>query len=101
MRLSEHYREAERLLAEGVEVVQKISELNTARKTAPEFHQSNPQRDRAALTRRMDELGKKAMGIWAQAQVHATLATAEAAGSSGRSHMSDTPISDLHKGDRS
>jgi len=23
----------------------------------------------------MDELGKKAMGIWAQAQVHATLAS--------------------------
>lgn len=55
----EHYREAERLLAEGAGVVAEI---------------------RAAKgdeTRR-DALGKQAMGIWAQAQVHATLALAAA-----------------------
>ncbi len=55
----EHWREAERLMAEGAGVVAEI---------------------RAAKgdeTRR-DALGKQAMGIWEQAQVHATLALAAA-----------------------
>lgn len=48
----EHYREAERLIMEGHEVVRQIRLRREDR----------------------DSLGKKAMGIWAQAQVHATLA---------------------------
>jgi hypothetical protein len=52
----EHYREAERLAAEGRDVVSAI---------------------RAADGEgRRDALGKKAMGIWAQGQLHATLALA-------------------------
>lgn len=54
----EHYREAERLASEGVAVVTSI------RATQDEA--------------RRDALGKKATGIWAQAQVHATLALAGA-----------------------
>lgn len=64
-----HYRRAEALLDEGEAVVRKIGELADARddERDDDYH--------AYLTRRMDELGKKAMGIWAQAQAHATLAT--------------------------
>jgi hypothetical protein len=63
----EHYAEAERLLAEGGKVVTYIGVLNRSRigSTEDQFRH---------LTERMDEYGKKAMGIWAQAQVHATLA---------------------------
>ena len=68
MRPCEHYRAAEALLAEGREVVTRISELNHTR-PAGDSHA----RDR--YTAHMDELGKKVLGIWAQAQVHATLAT--------------------------
>lgn len=67
-----HYAVAEALLAEGVEVVQKI-----ARVPLDEIDGTYPPEDRyAAIQRRRDDLGKKAMGIWAQAQVHATLALA-------------------------
>lgn len=52
----DHVGESERLIAEGHKVVQKI------RNAAPE--------DR-------DPYGKQAMGIWAQAQVHATLAVTD------------------------
>ena len=59
MKKFEHYQMAENLLAEGAEVVKAIEAV-------PE---GPGQRDRR------DDLGKKAMGIWAQAQVHATLGT--------------------------
>lgn len=68
-----HYIEAERLLAEGVEVVNKIASATT------DYH---PYGANGGMTQevwvraRRDDLGKKAMGIWAQAQVHATLANA-------------------------
>ncbi len=65
----QHYAEAERLLAEGEAVVAKIAEANEQCTAVGVFEQ-------LTLTNRMDELGKKAMGIWAQAQVHATLAAA-------------------------
>lgn len=51
----QHYTEAERLIAAGEEVVKEIR--------AAKGYES-----------RRDALGKQAMGIWAQAQVHATLA---------------------------
>lgn len=54
----EHYREAERLIAVGESVAQEIREADTEE--------------------RRDALGKQAMGVWAQAQVHATLAAREA-----------------------
>lgn len=60
----DHYREAENLIAEGEEVVERIG--NSVEATDEETRQ------------RRDDLGKKAMGIWAQAQVHATLALAAA-----------------------
>lgn len=63
---TDHYIEAERLLAEGVSIVNRISKLADQRREAVI--------NRAPITAQMDELGKKAMGIWAQAQVHATLA---------------------------
>ena len=72
MTRTEHYARAEELLAEGVEVVKKI---------ATAYIDYHPYGDNGGLTqdawvsKRRDELGKKAMGIWAQAQVHATLAT--------------------------
>lgn len=55
----EHYREAERLIAAGETVADEIraTKNNEGRR---------------------DALGKHAMGIWAQAQVHATLALAAA-----------------------
>lgn len=58
MNASQHYQKAERLLAEGQTVVQKIRDADNA-----------PRRD---------ALGEQAMGIWAQAQAHATLALVEA-----------------------
>jgi hypothetical protein len=54
----EHYRRAERLVQDGVGVVSAI-------------HATQDED-------RRDALGKQAMGIWAQAQVHATLALAAA-----------------------
>lgn len=76
----EHYDEAERLLAEGEKVVGVISDLAMKRAS---FTATKPVGGLGVLdaarvdelTARMDEKGKKAMGIWAQAQVHATLAT--------------------------
>lgn len=56
----EHYRRAEELIAEGERLVKKL------RTVAKEGN-----------TGAADAYGKKAMGIWAQAQVHATLATAD------------------------
>lgn len=68
----EHYEQAEALLTEGVDIVNTIAMLADARA----MEHANERTDRARdVTQRMDELGKKAMGIWAQAQVHATLAT--------------------------
>jgi hypothetical protein len=65
----EHYAEAERLIAEGEKVVEKIR--NAPREyraaVAPGPNQSEWVRNRR------NDLGKQAMGIWAQAQVHATL----------------------------
>lgn len=66
----EHKTEAERLLAEGVKVVRMISELADGRNAY-----GSDQLEYRDLTRQMDEFGKKAMGTWAQAQVHATLST--------------------------
>lgn len=66
----EHYTRAESLLAEGVKVVTRIGSLAELRRSG-----STRPVDRRDYTEQMDELGKKAMGIWAQAQVHATLAT--------------------------
>ena len=63
----EHYARAEALLIEGSKVVEKIRDDADRREIIGEEWDS--------LTRRMDEHGKQAMGIWAQAQVHATLAT--------------------------
>lgn len=63
----EHYERAEALLAEGVKVVAKIRDDADRREVLGE--------EWDMITRRMDEHGKQAMGIWAQAQVHATLAT--------------------------
>ena len=51
----QHYAEAERLIAAGEEVVKEI-------------------RVAKGYESRRDALGKQAMGIWAQAQAHATLA---------------------------
>ena len=62
----EHYVAAEALLDEGVAVVKRISSLAGMR-------QMSGQAEAARFTVEMDELGKKAMGIWAQAQVHALL----------------------------
>jgi hypothetical protein len=67
----EHYDRAEALLAEGAEVVGKIASASD------DYHPygSNGGMTHDAWVRaRRDDLGKKAMGIWAQAQVHATLA---------------------------
>jgi hypothetical protein len=60
---TEHYWEAERLIAVGESVVQEIRDI---RRKGVE--------DAAWVESRRDALGKQAMGIWAQAQVHATLA---------------------------
>ena len=81
----EHYREAERILASGEYAVTRIGELADARKKLLEEWGDGepalwltPQQEavQEAITAGMDEFGKKAMGCWAQAQVHATLATA-------------------------
>lgn len=74
-----HKARAEALLAEGVAVVQRISAVAERRQRLIDYRQQwNADAFaamEAAATREMDELGKKAMGIWAQAHVHATLAT--------------------------
>ena len=81
---ADHYVEAERLIAEGVEVVRRIESLAMNRLS---IIMSRPDGEVGALapydtarvellTRQMDDRGKQAMGIWAQAQVHATLAAA-------------------------
>lgn len=72
----EHKLRAEQLLDEGVAVVNKIA---TADADCPPSMNANHV-EKWIATRR-DELGKKVMGIWAQAQVHATLATVAAADS--------------------
>lgn len=66
-----HYEQAERLLAYGVEVVEKIEAADSMFDgPLPKPHDAD-----ARIRARRDDLGKQAMGIWAQAQVHATLAT--------------------------
>lgn len=68
---AEHYTRAEELLAAGIEVVEKIEAAGSMFDgPLPLPHDAD-----ARIRARRDELGKKAMGIWAQAQVHATLAT--------------------------
>lgn len=62
-----YYEQAEILLAKGAAVVEKIRADAERRDVVGE--------EWDMLTRRMDERGKQAMGIWAQAQVCATLAT--------------------------
>ena len=61
----EHYKEAQRLIGIGHEVVAEI-------RAASSGVYPDDWRDRR------DDLGKQAMGIWAQAQVHATLSLAAA-----------------------
>ena len=60
-----HFEAAEQLLREGEKVVREIREVPS---TLAGEHES-------VIRQRRDDLGKQAMGIWAQAQVHATLAT--------------------------
>lgn len=81
----EHKQEAERLLLEGVKIVRMISGANDERKALRRQYQGLQQDSLEArrLTERMDELGKKVMGIWAQAQVHATLSTGKLFSPSG------------------
>ncbi|WP_439030267.1 hypothetical protein [Gordonia terrae] len=67
----DHYREAERLIEEGRETVAKIAAVHEDPMTMDE------------VRARRDDLGKKAMGIWAQAQAHATLGLAAATALSG------------------
>jgi len=81
----EHYAVAEGLLAEGVDTVRKIRALADRRRLLLEECEDRTdlelaQEPFADLTRMMDEHGKKVMGLWAQAQVHATLATIPTAG---------------------
>lgn len=76
---SQHYRIADHLLVVGAEVVTKISALNDKRQALIAEIQDHPdstEHDDAivGLTVAMDEHGKMAMGIWAQATVHALLA---------------------------
>ena len=76
----QHGEEAERLLAQGVDVINKIDMLDKVRqgiqsRTPNTDFNSDNVRSINGYTNRIEELGKKAMGIWAQAQVHATLAT--------------------------
>lgn len=66
---AENKAAAEDLLKEAWEVGAKIRALNEQRK------QVMMDGTYDELTRKMDEQGKKAMGIYAQAQVYATLAT--------------------------
>ena len=84
---AKHYTEAERLLREGERVVAQINDVKDNRalkrkELSDSFTGAGSaidlSREIDRLTDRMDELGKKAMGIWAQAQVHATLATVTA-----------------------
>lgn len=71
----EHYKAAEQILAEGEREVLLIRELNGIRSNL-QSSGSDHATDYLNLTDQMDEAGKKAMGCWAQAQVHATLAMA-------------------------
>lgn len=79
---TEHYLEAERLIEAGEEVVRKIRQASARRtQLAQDYGTTLTPSQKATLegiTLRMDELGKKAMGVWAQAQVHATLASVPA-----------------------
>lgn len=68
-----HYQMAETLLAQGEDAHRKLSETADARNAWPSGTD-----EYAALTRQMDEYGKKCIGTWLQAQVHATLATVDA-----------------------
>jgi len=68
-----HYQRAENLLEDGRRVVDQIRSISELRQ--PLIDDDGDPDQIAHDTRRMDELGKKVMGIWAQAQVHATLAT--------------------------
>jgi hypothetical protein len=68
MNQAEHKHLAELLLAEVQDVGAKIRAYNVQRKEASALEYMQ-------ITQKMDEQGKKAMGIYAAAQVHATLAT--------------------------
>lgn len=71
---TQHFIEAERLLAEGVKTVNRIREMDDLRRKYAFGEVDEDSDSFRRATRYMDELGKKVMGIWAQAQVHATLA---------------------------
>lgn len=76
---------AESFLVTGSEVVEKLRKVADIRKRLEKEGQELEEWDsvgrtrhnhaHADLTRIMDERGKQLMGIWAQAQVYATLAT--------------------------
>lgn len=69
----QHYAMAEELIKEAHAVGAKIRRLNEERKQFADSGEP-PMEEFVTLTRKMDEQGKKAMGIYAEAQVHATLA---------------------------
>jgi hypothetical protein len=95
----EHYAIAQKLALEGRKVVQDISRAAEYRESmfqnfnqSPGYTVGTVTPDQKALidavTEKMDELGKKAMGIWAQGQLHATLANVpNAVASRAAEHM--------------
>ncbi|UTQ77825.1 hypothetical protein [Mycolicibacterium phage Kashi_SSH1] len=76
MQRHEHYIAAEDLIAEGERTAAQISDVKDQRALVRKHTPQNRERI-DHLTQRMDELGKKARGIWAQALVHAELARVE------------------------
>lgn len=80
-RRSEHYFIAEELLLEGEAVVRKI---NNAKHMFDNTGLPYPHDAEQLIRARRDDLGKQAMGIWAQAQVHATLASARETAPTGQ-----------------
>jgi hypothetical protein len=88
----EHYAIAQKLALEGRKVVDKISAAHQHRSDLAESFGAKINIDQAdqleSITKHMDELGKKAMGIWAQGQLHATLANVpNAVASRAAEHM--------------
>lgn len=85
MNQEQHKAAAEALLEQGIEVVGKLRKLSDLRKNLTDqagdldpwdvVAHARADKRFEALSQLMDERGKQAVGIWAQAQVHATLAT--------------------------
>ena len=73
-----HYREGERLIAAGEAVVKRIGYVS---EDLPDYRE------------RRDDLGKQAMGIWAQAQAHFAAAQAAA---TALGNLDPMPIADGH-----